>query len=109
MRSLTDPDSGSIMETVPSARFVTQTAPAPVASALGSPPTPITRSTRPEPGSSTTTLAVGGDAIQTRPKPNATADAPTAAGKCLVARGASGAIRDTVPSTEFVTHTAPSP
>jgi hypothetical protein len=108
-RSFTELVRGSIIEAVPSARFVTQTAPAPDASALGSPPTPISLSTRPERGSRTATLAVGGDAIQIRPNPAAIPDAPTAAGRCLVTLLIPGAIRDTVPSAELVTHSAPSP
>ncbi len=63
----------------------------------------------PERGSRATTLAEEGDTIQTRPKPTATPDAPMTCRERLRYPAGAGAIRDTVPSAEFVTQTAPSP
>jgi hypothetical protein len=100
---------GSILEMVPSARFVTQSAPAPTATASGSTPTPIRDSTGLDRGSSATTVADDGDATQMRRKPTATPEAPTTAGNVFVRLPLAGAMRDTVPSAEFVTQTPPSP
>jgi hypothetical protein len=54
-------------------------------------------------------LPVGGETTQTRPKPTATAEAPTIAGRVLVTQPVTGSIRVTVPSVELVTQTAPRP
>jgi hypothetical protein len=74
----------------------------------GSAPTPTRSTTRPDAPSSATTVAVVGEAIQIRPSPTAMPAAPRAAAYVFVTRAGPGpgAMRETVPSAEFVTQTA---
>jgi hypothetical protein len=98
---------GSISETVASWLFATHT-PGPAATAAGPLPTLI-RVTLPDRVSTRDRTPADLLVTQTAPSPTGIASAPASTGIGVPAFPVSGSIRTAVRSTEFATHTPPSP
>src|SRR5215207_1933288 len=105
----TEPDPASILETVPSCAFVTQTLFPTTAIPRAPFPTEIVWTTTRLRGSISLTVAVSPLATQIAPAPAASASGRPATRTTSVSIPRPGSTRDTVPSSTFATHTAPSP
>src|SRR5215469_13804773 len=109
MGALADwPVTGSILVTVPSLLFATQTACVPTAMPSGRPPTPTVLVTAPVTGLIRITVSSPWLATHTplRPAAMATGRLPTEMGG-PTGWSVAGLIRDTVPSPLLATHTSP--
>ena len=95
-------------ETVPSSVLATQTAPAPNATAVGPPPTPIVCVTTFVAGSTRTSRFSAPSLIQTDPAPTAI-PRPSAPMSNVLTAPLAGSMRETDASSTFVTHTDPKP